>query len=326
MLDLLSALERGERIEAIAIPNVWFKGGARPVLRPPVESLDALPFMARDLLDEQPGVIHACTQRGCPFPCTYCAARAFQELYQGSYNGRRRSQQGVVDELLAVREKGPLNYVIFLDDTFTTQKDWVQDFCDLYSREIRAPFSINARVETVDGQMLKQLAEAGCRHIVYGVESGSERVRREIMKRPVENARIIEVFRQTKEAGILATANYMMGLPGETAEDLERTLALNEELQPNDFGYFVFYPYPGTQLFEVCRANGFLPDNFMELPANNRRSILDLPDLRPSDLDQFYERFTAARERLYLKQYGAGIEESQRALVHASITENARQG
>ena len=78
MLDLLSALERRERIEALQIPNIWVKGGAKPALRPPVESLDTLPFMARDLLDEQLGVIHVCTQRGCPFPCTYPVLRYWE--------------------------------------------------------------------------------------------------------------------------------------------------------------------------------------------------------------------------------------------------------
>ena len=307
MLDLLSALGRGERIEALQIQNLWVKGRARPVLRPPIASLDGLPFMARDLADEQPGIIHACTQRGCPFPCTYCGARTLQDLYQGSYDGRRRTSRNVLDELLALRAQGPMHYVIFLDDTFTIQKDWVREFCRLYRRDLGTAFSIHARIETVNAEMLKDLSEAGCRHIVYGVESGSERVRRDILKRPVENARIIEVFRRTKETGILATANYMFGLPGETAAEIEQTLALNEELQPGDFGFFVYYPYPGTHLFAVCQAGGYLPENHLEQPADHRQSILTLPDLKPADMDQFYQRFAAARERLYAKQYGGSL-------------------
>jgi anaerobic magnesium-protoporphyrin IX monomethyl ester cyclase len=296
------------------------------VLRPPVESLDSLPFMARDFLDEKHGVVHMVTLRGCPFPCTYCAARAFQDLYLGDYNGRRRRAQKVVEELLEIRQKGPLNYVIFLDDTFTIHKEWVREFCRLYGREIAAGFSIHARVDTVDSEMLEDLAKAGCRHIVYGVESGSFRVRRDIMKRPVESARIIDVFQRTKQAGILVTANYMLGLPGETPEEIEETLALNEELEPNDFGYFVFYPYPGTCLFELCRAKGYLPENYLALPANNRQSILSLPGLTQADIEHYYERFTAAREQLYMNQYGGALDQSRRALVHADIAKNALQG
>ena len=326
MVDLLSVLENGGRVEPDQIPNIWVKGASKPGLRSPIDSLDAIPFMARDLLNEQHGVIHMCTQRGCPFPCTYCSAKAFQDLYNGRYYRRRRTHRNVMEELFEIQKNGSLNYVIFLDDTFTIQKDWVHEFCRIYGREVGVGFSIHARVETVDPEMLKELAKAGCRHIVYGVESGSFRVRRDIMKRPVENQRIVDVFHWTKDAGILATANYMLGLPGETAEDIEQTLTLNEELEPNDFGYFVFYPYPGTQLFEVCRARGFLPENYLKLPANNSHSILNLPNLKQSDIDGYYERFTVAREQLYMKQYGNGMEESQKTFVSASIVESAALG
>ena len=149
------------------------------------------------------------------------------------------------------------------------------------AQQFRVPFSLHARVETVNEKMLAQLAEAGCRHIVYGVESGSERVRRDIMKRNAPNQRFIDVFRWTKEAGILVTANYIIGTPGETSDDIEQTIALHQQLEPDDFGYFIFYPYPGTALFQLCRDRGYLPEDYHELPANHRRSILRLPDLTP---------------------------------------------
>ena len=325
MVDFLFVMENGGRVEPDQIPNIWVKGTSKPRLRSPIESLDAIPFMARDLLGEQHGVFHMCTQRGCPFHCTYCSGRAYQDLYSGNYSGRRRSCHNVMEELFEIRKNDLLNYIIFLDDTFTVQKDWAHKFCRIYGREIGVAFSVHARVETVNPDMLELLAKAGCKHIVYGVESGSFRVRCDIMKRPVENRRIVDVFRWTKDAGILATANYMLGLPGETAEDIEQTLTLNEELQPDDFGYFVFYPYPGTQLFEVCRAKGFLPDNYLRLPANNRHSILNLTDLKQSDIDEYYERFTVARKRLYMKRYGNGME-SPKSFISASIVESAALG
>jgi anaerobic magnesium-protoporphyrin IX monomethyl ester cyclase len=146
-------------------------------------------------------------------------------------------------------------------------------------------------------KLIEALASAGCRHIVYGVESGSERIRREVMKRPVTNARLVEIFRRTQEAGILATANYMMGVPGETPEDLQATLDLHEELKPLDFGYFVFYPFPGTQLFEHCRQHGYLPENWQSLPARHDASILSLPGLTQDDIAAAYARWTEVRAR-----------------------------
>ena len=303
-LDLVTALESGGPVGSIA--NLWPRGGTRPALRAPFEPIDELPWVARDLLDEPTGTVHMTTQRGCPFPCTYCAARIYKELYEGvgSY-GRRRSHESVLAELRALREDGSLGYVIFLDDTFTIKHRWVNEFCRVYGEQIGAPFSLHARVETVNERLLHTLAEAGCKQITYGVESGSERVRREVMKRPVTNDRFRNVFRWTREAGILFTANFMMGLPGETREDLQMTLELAEELAVVDFGYFVFYPYPGTQLYRVCVDEGYLPEDHLEREANHRESILTLPDLSQADIAEYYDRFTGLREHLYRARAGA---------------------
>jgi radical SAM superfamily enzyme YgiQ (UPF0313 family) len=296
-------LELCEGRDPAGIANLWVRGGKRPPMRPPFEPIDALPFAARDLLDEPPGTVHMTTQRGCPFPCTYCAARIYSELYAGfgSY-GRRRSHDSVLAELRGL-EPG---YVIFLDDTFTINHRWVKAFCRAYGEEIGAPFSLHARVETVTPALLEMLAESGCAQITYGVESGSERVRREIMKRPVTNERIAEVFGWTRDAGILLTANFMLGLPGETRAELQMTLELAEALRVVDFGYFVFYPYPGTHLFRVCQEEGYLPPDHLDREANHRESILTLPDLGAEDIAEVYDGFTALRERLYAERAAGG--------------------
>lgn len=295
---LLDHLAAGGTLAGAALPNIWRKGGRHPGLAPPIERIDEIPFLARDLLDEKWGVVHMSTQRGCPFPCTYCAARMYDQLYEGIGNyGRRRSIENVLAELEAIRAAGPLNYVIFLDDTFTIHHPWVFEFCRVFAARIGVPFSLHARAETMNPKLIEALAAAGCRHIVYGVESGSERVRREVMKRPVTDARLVEIFERTKAAGILATANYMMGVPGETPADLGATLALHERLAPDDFGYFVFYPFPGTQLFEHCRQRGYLPEDWQRLPARHDASILTLPDLSPEDISAAYARWTEVRAR-----------------------------
>ena len=127
-------------------------------------------------------------------------------------------------------------------------------------------------------------------------------------------------------AGILATANYMIGIPGETSEDTEQTLALNEELEPDDFGYFVFYPYPGTRLFQVCQDEGFLPDNYPDLPANNRQSILNLPTLSKDDIEHYYRLLTRIREAHYMNQYGSALNDEQKALAARNIRVSAEMG
>ncbi len=322
MLDLVEALATHRPTDSIA--NIWQRGSAqRPGLRAPLKPLDRLPFIARDLLDEPTGTVHVTTQRGCPFPCTYCAARMYNELYAsaGDEYGRRRSHDSVIQELLQLREQDRLGYVIFLDDTFTINHSWVFEFCRQYGKHIGAPFSLHARVETVNEQLLHMLAEAGCRQITYGVESGSERVRRGIMRRQVSNDRFRQVFRWTRDAGILLTANFMLGLPGETRDDLQQTLDLAEELNVADFGYFVFYPYPGTRLFQVCLDNDYLPADYLQRPANHRESILQLPDLSRDDIATFYDRFTELRQRLYAARYG-----TLPAEAIADVAQTARTG
>jgi radical SAM superfamily enzyme YgiQ (UPF0313 family) len=322
LLDFVNALETGRSLADTTIANIWVKGGARPPLRNPIEPLDALPFLARDLLDERWGVRHFTTQRGCPFPCTFCAARMYDQLYASSDTtryGRRRSHANVLAELAALRSAGPLNYVVFLDDTFTIQHRWVHEFCRVYGREFAVPFSLNARVETVTQGMLAELAAAGCQHIVYGVESGSERVRREIMQRHASNERFREVFRWTREAGIMATANYILGTPGESRAEMAETIALHAELEPVDFGYFVFYPYPGTELFQLCQAKGYLPPDYLTRPANHRESILNLPGVTQQDIAAVYEQWTRIRVDAALRR----VPVSDPAQVTAAIRSRA---
>jgi len=321
MLDLVEALEAGAKTHSI--PNIWKRGWPRrPELRAPLAPLDALPFMARDLLDEPTGTVHMATQRGCPFPCTYCAARMYNQLYAegGDEYGRRRTHANVLAELFTLRDQNRLGYVIFLDDTFTINHSWVMEFCRVYGEQVHAPFSLHARVETVNEQLLEMLAAAGCHQITYGVESGSERVRRRIMHRQVTNQRFKDVFKWTRQAGILLTANFMLGLPGETRADLEQTLELAEELNVADFGYFVFYPYPGTQLFQECLDRGYLPPDYLDRPANHRESILHLPDLTREDIAEFYARFTTLRERLYTARYGAMSDIAIGDVAHSAST------
>lgn len=325
MLEFVERIEQGQPVQGIK--NIRARGDAMPKLRPPFEPIDQLPTMARDMLGERYGVVHVSTQRGCPYPCSYCAAATIANLYDGGYvsYGRRRSVENVLTELDEIRRQGDLNYVVFLDDTFTINHAWLHDFCPKYARQLRTPFSINARAETITPDLLALLAEAGCKHIVYGVESGSERVRRDILKRKIPNEQLVKAFRWSREAGIMVTANYMLGIPGERPEDIEQTLALHEELQPFDFGYFVYYPFPGTDLFRVCVQNGYLPDNYDDLAANHRQSILRLPDLSPDQISAYYQRFTDLRARDQTRRLSRDTDRDTHAGMVRSVEQFAQR-
>ncbi len=314
LLEVVQALESGRSLSGI--DNVR-TGPAPAKLRPPVRPLDRLPWMARDLLAEPTGVVHVSTQRGCPFPCTYCAANMLDALYDDARYGRRRTVEHVLRELEVLRDAGAC-YVVFLDDTFTLNPPWLRDYLPRHRDRVGLRFSLHARVETMTEALLDLLAEAGCDQITYGVESGSERVRREVMKRPVNNERIVAVFEATRAAGIRVTANYMLGLPTETPDDLDATFALHQRLDPDAFGYFVFYPYPGTPLFVTCRDRGLLPEDWEERPAVHHRSVLRLEHLSDGDLQRAWDRFTADRVERTRARYGGQTETEPSVLDYAA--------
>ena len=120
--------------------------------------------------------------------------------------------------------------------------------------------------------------------------------------------------------------HFLAKLPGETRDEVLETMALHEKLQPDDFGYFVFYPYPGTSLFHLCEEKGYLPDDYWERPANHRETILKLPDLSQEDVGELYDMFTALREESYLKKHGRTLTEVGRKKTNSQYSESAAQG
>ena len=325
-LDFLGHMQQNGSVANGEIENIWVKGGTRPKVRPPVPELDTIPFMDRALLNERYGVVNMTTQRGCPFPCTYCAARMYNEMYGNAEYGRRRSIQNVLDELHHIKENELLSYVIFLDDTFTINHKWIRSFLTQYKEQLSIPFGIHARAETINQRMLVQLAESGCKHITFGVESGSHRLRYEVMHRKVSNQRLIDAFRWTKELGMLATANYIIGFPTETREDIEETIALHYEIDPDDFGYFVFYPYPGTPMYQYCLKNGLLPENHLSLEANHRKSILLHDTLTDEDIEEYYQKFTQIRTESYMKKFGGQFSQEGKETVEKTHQKTAQTG
>jgi radical SAM superfamily enzyme YgiQ (UPF0313 family) len=142
------------------------------------------------------------------------------------------------------------------------------------------------------------------------------------MQRYATNERFVDVFRWTRDVGIMVTANYMIGTPGETISEMMETIDLHHRLAPTDFGYFVFYPYPGTSLFQLCRSNRWLPEDYLTLPANHRESILNLPNVTRSEIKQVYEAWTAIRIQNTSARYHA----PNVAQIEAEITKAASIG
>ena len=141
--------------------------------------------------------------------------------------------------------------------------------------------------------MLKDLRAAGGRRIDFGLESGNEDLRRNILKRNMTNRQILEATKMSKAVGFQVKTLNMVGLPEETYEKYLDTVNLNREIKPDVVSMFVFYPYPGTELYDYCIEKGYFFPN-EPLPKgyiSRRSSLLNLPDFSKKDIIICFQRF-----------------------------------
>jgi radical SAM superfamily enzyme YgiQ (UPF0313 family) len=309
--DLAQRLERGE--DYADIPNLWVRRGGeliRNPLRPLIANLDELPYVDRELFDYDAllaangGWVDIMSGRGCPYECSYCCNPGLKTCYQGlGKYVRFRSVGHVLGELRALRARYPVKTVNFQDDTFTLDRRWTLDFCQAYGQEVRLPFWINTRAERIlDETLVRALAQAGCAGVRIGVENGDEALRAGVLKRRMSNDDLVRAFALLHAHGLKAYSCNMIGIPGETPASIQATIDLNRRLEPDEFQFSVFYPYPMTELHDTCVAQGLIRAGHTISSYYAKESVLDLPTLSAQELARGYERFEALRAELALKR------------------------
>lgn len=264
-----------------AIPNFLVKRDgqvhANPLL-PRNRSLDDLPFPARDLyFDQFPilrnhGIKHFMAHRGCPYRCTYCFNDGYNALYREQAGDRAifrsRSPESVVDEVLWTRERVPLRMAAFVDDVFTLQKRWTLEFAEVYARRCRIPFSINARFDNVDEEIVAALRGAGL-HLVYaGVESGDEFIRNRVMLRGMSEERMLAAATLFRRHEVKLITENVLGAPGETYRTARSTLSVNAKIRPSLANASLFMPYPRLALTRYAVDNGYFDGGVDNLGGN----------------------------------------------------------
>ncbi len=269
MVELASALEEGR--EPYGIQNWQFNVDGKIIenhLRPLVEDLDSLPDPDRSyyrrypLLAKNPFRIFI-TGRGCPFKCTFCFNHALVELYgKTAKYVRRRCPASVVEEILRVKSEWGLDQIRFSDDHFVLSKNWLREFCELYKREVGRPYTVNARADVLCEERVTLLAESGCRLVCFGLETGREDLRNEVLKKRISNEHIITAAQRLRSHGIKLLTSNIIGLPGETVEDAWQTIALNQRIKTNLPWFSMMQYYPGTEVYEQAVAAGLLGENF----------------------------------------------------------------
>ncbi|MBF0432642.1 MAG: radical SAM protein [Fibrobacteria bacterium] len=296
LAELVEKMSQKENI--YAIKNLWFKKDGiiiKNETRPFIDDLDSLPFPDRDIFDYQNvidsdyGQASFMFSRGCPFNCPYCSNHALRKLAEGKYV-RTRSVAEAIQEIRDVRAQYTFNEVVFDDDTMTINKKWLMSFLDVYVKKISIPFEINARVDTMDNEILEKLKMAGCRKISFGIESGNEELRQRILKRKMTNELIINYFEKAKSLGIKTKSFNLVGLPYENREKFKDTISINAAINPDSLILNVFYPYQGTDLFKLCKEQNWLgpePETFVERDD----TILELPDFSRKEIIHCYKTF-----------------------------------
>jgi anaerobic magnesium-protoporphyrin IX monomethyl ester cyclase len=214
------------------------------------------------MIDAKDGWVGLLSGRGCPFRCTYCLNHKIIKLYKNSGHLpkgyiRRQSVDEVMNEidyLLSHYER--IKMFIFDDDIFTLDKEWLREFSDRYKRLTDIGFVCNAHVRFFDEEVARDLKEAGCRIVKFGLESGSDDLRRNVLHRFMTNREIESAFAAAHKYGLHTSAFVMIGLPCETKDDIMATVTLLSRIKPGRFRWSLFFPYVGTEAYDIAKARG----------------------------------------------------------------------
>jgi anaerobic magnesium-protoporphyrin IX monomethyl ester cyclase len=262
--DILDRL--GDAAALAAVPGICYRVNGRIYdtgEAPYIADLDALPPPNRSLLpyqryfsllgdDAYSTTIF--TSRGSPFHCAFCDRPALGKKF------RCHGPDYVINELKQCLDLG-IREFLFYDDTFTVNRTRVLEICrQIVKLGLDIRWDIRARVDTVDEEMLKALKQAGCMAVHYGVESGSESVLKRLNK-GIGLARVRKVFKLTKKIGLDTLAYFMLGNPGETRADIDRSLALAVEIKPDMLHLTIFTPFPATRLDQEALDGGLIRED-----------------------------------------------------------------
>src|SRR3954470_7707598 len=277
---------KGKPLEEL--PGVSFRKNGQVVNNPEgpaIEDLDSLPWVTkvykRDLDITRYNVpfllnpfISLYTSRGCPALCTFC-------LWPQTHSGHRwrlRSTDDVANEVRYALEQFPnIKEIFFDDDTFNYRKERTIELCKKLA-PLKFTWSCTSRV-TTDYETLKAMKEAGCRLMIVGFELGDPQILKNIKKgATVERAK--DFARDAHKLGLTIHGDFILGLPGETKETIERTIQFAKELDCETIQVSLAHAYPGTELYDYAKQNGFiLHEKEMTDEGGHQMAMIEYPNL-----------------------------------------------
>jgi anaerobic magnesium-protoporphyrin IX monomethyl ester cyclase len=208
--------------------------------------------------------------------CTYCCNHQLKRAYPDHKRyARFRSPARSIEYIENLRATFPnVKYLNITDNILPLEREWFFEFIELYKERVGLPFACRYRYNLVARDILEALVEAGCYLVHFGLESGSEELRRTVLNRQISNEETEEAHRLCREAGLATLTYNMVGLPHEDKAKFLETVKLNARVRPNRIVLSVFYPYPHTALHGLCEREELLApvfdyesESYLEQPA-----------------------------------------------------------
>ena len=303
MLKLVRMIEKGETPSGIE--NLWIKSEnkiEKNLIAPFLQDLDSLSFPDRGLwikhlernIDISEHNLVVLLGRGCPFSCTYCCNHAFRKIAKGKYV-RNRSPENIINEINHLHKKYPKIRCFYMEiESFNADKAWALRLCgelEKYNNTLDYPLSFGLNIRITPGADFDALFEASRKanvtYINIGIESGSERVRKEILNRNYSNKDILKTVDLARKHGLEYNFYVLIGVPGENYKDYRETIEICRICQPKIVAEHIYYPYPGTILYEKCKEMGVLPDK-TDIGMERRQAIISLPGFSKRQIQKAY--------------------------------------
>jgi len=280
------------------------KGTHQNENQPFIQDLDSIPLPARHLLPHpkfyrptpascrQIPYAVIITSRGCPSQCTFCDRKVFGTRL------RMRSVSNILQEIEEAVSSYGVKEIRFFDDTFTADKKRAHEICDEFiKKDLGLPWSCLTKAACVDEGLLKHMKEAGCWQVLYGFESGDDRMLKSLKKgnTVAVNTRAI---RLTKKAGIEIRGDFIVGTPGETWESLERTVRFAIDMRLDYAHFNKFIPLPGTELYKKLIKEGHAFDFSKSTILDHKEIYYINPGMDKKAFSIFLDKAT---KRFYLR-------------------------
>ena len=304
MLELVGALEQDTTEGLKKVKGIGFIENGETVITPPrpaIQDLDSLPFPARHLLPMEAYFAAAkeipirgelskpwtamITSRGCPHSCVFCSIHVVM-----GRKWRGRSPENVVDEIEQLVHTYRIKQIDFLDDNMTLDKKRMENICDLIVKrglDIEWYTPNGVRADGLDENLLRKMKASGCKKIRIAPESGVQRVVDQIIKKDLDLKKVDKAVVLSRKVGIKVGCFFIIGLIGETKEDIKATINYAYKLRQlgADSFYFSYAtPVYGTELYEQAKVGGFLRECFNDEALSAVEPLIETPEFTADDL------------------------------------------